>query len=141
MAGSLLISADELRSLGIEPVQWAANAAATDWIGRHCDAYHPGSRDECSHCQVMIALYGAMPAPELVIAAERGERRSRSAKARIPDEIRWAVWERDDFTCQHCGARRNLSVDHRLAESKGGTLDMDNLQTLCRPCNSRKGTK
>ena len=62
-------------------------------------------------------------------------------KAVISDRIRWDVWERDDFTCQSCGVRRDLSVDHILAESKGGALDPDNLQTLCRPCNSRKGAR
>lgn len=61
------------------------------------------------------------------------------AKQVIPPSIRWGVWERDDFTCRHCGTRRDLSIDHILAESKGGTLSPENLQTLCRPCNSRKG--
>ena len=25
-------------------------------------------------------------------------------RPRIPSELRWQVWERDDFTCQSCGA-------------------------------------
>lgn len=62
-------------------------------------------------------------------------------KESIPPELRWEVWERDNFTCLECGLRRNLSVDHILAESKGGTLDLSNLRTLCRPCNSRKGAR
>lgn len=62
-------------------------------------------------------------------------------KQPIPPELRWAVWERDNFTCQRCGSRRHLAVDHKHPESKGGTLDMDNLQTLCVPCNTKKGTK
>lgn len=61
------------------------------------------------------------------------------AKAIIPPDIRWEVWERDNFTCRHCGVRRHLSVDHIIAESKGGPMTLDNLQTLCRSCNSRKG--
>jgi len=61
-------------------------------------------------------------------------------KKPIPPEIRWQVWERDNFICQGCGARRYLSVDHIIPESKGGTLALDNLQTLCKPCNSRKGS-
>ena len=67
--------------------------------------------------------------------------RVRHRKARIPDSVRWAVWERDNFTCQHCGVRRYLSIDHVVPESKGGTLTMDNLQTLCVGCNSRKGAR
>jgi len=64
-----------------------------------------------------------------------------NVKQAIPSNIRWEVWERDNFTCQHCGARAYLSVDHIHPESKGGDLTMDNLQTLCRSCNSRKGAK
>ena len=62
-------------------------------------------------------------------------------KEPIPPEIRWAVWERDDFTCKECGSRKHLSVDHILAESKGGKMTLDNLQTLCKPCNSSKGAR
>jgi len=60
-------------------------------------------------------------------------------KQPIPPDLRWEVWERDNFTCRHCGVRRHLSVDHIIAESKGGPMTLDNLQTLCRSCNSRKG--
>lgn len=49
--------------------------------------------------------------------------------------------KRDDFRCKHCGTRDNLSVDHIHPESLGGTLDLDNLQTLCMPCNARKGVR
>ena len=62
-------------------------------------------------------------------------------KAVLPSEVRWEVWERDNFTCQRCGTRRDLTLDHVLAESKGGTHDADNLQTLCKSCNSRKGPR
>jgi 5-methylcytosine-specific restriction endonuclease McrA len=62
-------------------------------------------------------------------------------KEPIPADIRWAVWERDNYTCQHCGSRRNLTVDHVFPESKGGKMTMDNAQTLCKPCNSRKGAR
>lgn len=51
------------------------------------------------------------------------------------------VFARDDYRCVHCGTRENLSVDHIHPVSKGGTNNMDNLQTLCRSCNSRKGAK
>lgn len=63
------------------------------------------------------------------------------SKKKIGHELRRKVFERDAYRCIHCGDHHDLSVDHIHPESKGGTLDMDNLQTLCRPCNSRKGTK
>lgn len=60
-------------------------------------------------------------------------------KKKIPDALRWQVWERDNFTCRQCGTRRFLSVDHIKPERSGGTLELENLQTLCRRCNSIKG--
>jgi hypothetical protein len=59
----------------------------------------------------------------------------------ISSEIRWEIWERDNFTCQHCGIRRDLSVDHIIPKSQGGGLERSNLQTLCRRCNSKKGAR
>lgn len=65
----------------------------------------------------------------------------KTKKTVIPTELRWEVWRRDNFTCKHCGSRHDLTVDHIIAESKGGPTTIENLQTLCRPCNSRKGAK
>ncbi len=62
-------------------------------------------------------------------------------KVKIPGKLKWIVWERDDFTCKACGIRRNLSVDHIVPESKGGLTELNNLQTLCKSCNSKKGIK
>jgi hypothetical protein len=65
----------------------------------------------------------------------------RIGKLPIPQEIRWTVLERDNFTCKHCNSRRFLAIDHIKPESKGGEATLDNLQTLCKKCNSSKGTK
>ncbi len=62
-------------------------------------------------------------------------------KDTIPYALKWAVWERDDFRCQQCGTRKELSVDHIKPELHGGKLEMSNLQTLCRKCNSSKGSR
>ena len=62
-------------------------------------------------------------------------------KTPIPHSLKWAVWKRDDFTCKTCGNRDDLSIDHKTAESVGGELTLDNLQTLCRSCNSKKGIR
>lgn len=83
-----------------------------------------------------------MPAPTLLpIVKVKGSKSPRYMKVKIPTELRWAVWERDNFTCRHCGSRRSLAVDHIYPESRGGATTLDNLQTLCKRCNSRKGAK
>lgn len=62
-------------------------------------------------------------------------------KKTIPPKLRWEIWERDNFTCEMCGKRRYLSIDHIIPESKGGELIKSNLRTLCINCNSKKGKK
>ncbi len=52
---------------------------------------------------------------------------------------RRAVFARDDWTCQYCGARSNLTVDHVVPRSKGGPSTWDNIVASCAPCNRRKG--
>lgn len=59
----------------------------------------------------------------------------------IPRWLRKSIMERDMYRCQKCGDHRDLSIDHIIPESRGGTLDPQNLQTLCRSCNSSKGVR
>ena len=42
--------------------------------------------------------------------------------------------------CLHHFPFRNLTVDHIVPRSRGGTDHLDNLQLLCNACNSAKGT-
>jgi len=71
------------------------------------------------------------------------KRRPGSPRSRppIPKAVRAAVLDRDGHQCQHCGATEKLSMDHIYPWSLGGPDTIDNLQTLCRPCNSRKGAR
>jgi hypothetical protein len=62
-------------------------------------------------------------------------------KIPIPPELRMKVFRRDGFKCVKCGGIEFLTADHIQPESKGGTQDLDNLQTLCKPCNCKKGAK
>ncbi|MFE5542785.1 HNH endonuclease [Streptomyces sp. NPDC056534] len=45
---------------------------------------------------------------------------------------------RDRFTCQRCGSRRDLEVDHIVPVARGGSWEPDNLWVLCKPCHRRK---
>lgn len=51
------------------------------------------------------------------------------------------ILERDNYSCQHCGAKSHLSIDHILPVSRGGTSEDENLQVLCMSCNTSKGNK
>ena len=42
-----------------------------------------------------------------------------------------------DPLCEHCGAVAT-EVDHITPLKRGGDNSMDNLQSLCKPCHSRK---
>lgn len=62
-------------------------------------------------------------------------------KTAIPANLRTQVFERDMYRCMQCGTHKNLTCDHIHPESKGGATTLDNLQTLCKSCNSKKGVK
>ena len=63
------------------------------------------------------------------------------ARRHIPDSLRLQVYDRDGWRCLHCQSAENLSLDHIHPYSLGGDDTLENLQTLCRSCNSRKGVK
>jgi 5-methylcytosine-specific restriction endonuclease McrA len=54
---------------------------------------------------------------------------------------RRAVFARDGWTCQYCGSRSNLTVDHVIPRSKGGSSNWENIVASCAPCNRRKGDR
>ena len=80
----------------------------------------------------------AMPVP-LVI---RLVKYVRLPHRRVPP-TRTAIMLRDAYTCQYCGdtpGRAQLTVDHVVPRSRGGTHDWENLVTACKRCNQRKGS-
>ncbi|MFJ5882662.1 HNH endonuclease [Kitasatospora cineracea] len=68
------------------------------------------------------------------------DRRSARNSSRPGDWSRRRVQclARDQFRCRQCGAREELEVDHLMPVSRGGSWELSNLQTLCRPCHRRK---
>ena len=54
------------------------------------------------------------------------------------------LFGRQEGLCAGCRVMfpyRNFTIDHKVAQSRGGTDHLDNLQLLCGACNSKKGTR
>lgn len=51
------------------------------------------------------------------------------------------VFIRDGYSCQYCGSKQELTIDHVVPRSRGGKSNFENCVTACRPCNNSKGNK
>ncbi len=51
------------------------------------------------------------------------------------------IFERDNYTCQLCGTKENLTLDHKTPLAKGGEHIDSNLWVLCVRCNTSKGKR
>jgi 5-methylcytosine-specific restriction endonuclease McrA len=59
-----------------------------------------------------------------------------------PAFTRFNVFLRDKWTCQYCGGRHKtheLTFDHVIPKSRGGTTRWENILTACQECNLLKG--
>ena len=49
------------------------------------------------------------------------------------------VFIRDNQTCQYCGNKGRLSIDHVIPSSRGGKTNFKNCVACCVKCNTKKG--
>ena len=54
---------------------------------------------------------------------------------------RFNLFLRDEFRCQYCGSKGDLTFDHVLPRCRGGITSWQNVVAACSPCNLRKGSK
>ena len=54
---------------------------------------------------------------------------------------RFNLFLRDEFCCQYCGAKGDLTFDHVIPRASGGVTSWQNVVAACSPCNLRKGSK
>lgn len=73
--------------------------------------------------------------------SRKKERERAAYRAKIQPHVRKKVLERDKYRCLRCGTHVDLTLDHIIPTSIGGSNDFENLQTLCNRCNSSKGVK
>jgi 5-methylcytosine-specific restriction endonuclease McrA len=51
------------------------------------------------------------------------------------------IYKRDNNTCQYCGARSKLTIDHIVPRSRGGDDSWENLVVACSSCNTKKAIR
>lgn len=54
---------------------------------------------------------------------------------------RFNLFLRDQFTCQYCGAKGEMTFDHVIPRARGGRTTWENVVAACGPCNLSKGSK
>ena len=54
---------------------------------------------------------------------------------------RFNLFLRDEFCCQYCGAKGDLTFDHVVPRAAGGVTSWQNVVAACSPCNLKKGSK
>src|ERR1017187_7212079 len=65
----------------------------------------------------------------------------RAPEDMVPTALRRQIMMRDRFACHYCGAKKRLSVDHKIPVSQGGSTEAENLVIACKSCNSKKGSR
>lgn len=132
-----------------EAMRWKAEAGRVKYCSAACYRDQAATFATCEHCdvdfrvtprrarlgQVRYCSHQCWQAgrPPRVTPVNNLIRKSAEYKA-----WREAVFERDDYTCQHCGTRGcYLEADHIKAFARHPELrfDVDNGRTLCQPCH------
>lgn len=69
----------------------------------------------------------------------KGPETKQKSRRYIDDDVKLAVWRRDNARCVKCGSNKDLEFDHIIPVSMGGSSTERNLQLLCERCNREKG--
>jgi hypothetical protein len=91
---------------------------------------------------------GANARPAVKDEAQEKRRASDRERKRLTRHLRLSdhewyplvtqITQRDGGRCQYCGCDGQLTADHVVPMSRGGTHDPSNLVACCLPCNSKK---
>jgi 5-methylcytosine-specific restriction endonuclease McrA len=54
---------------------------------------------------------------------------------------RFNLFLRDEFCCQYCGSKGELTFDHVVPRARGGVTSWENVVAACARCNLRKGSR
>lgn len=62
-------------------------------------------------------------------------------RTRALNPNRARIYKRDGHQCVYCGSTKELTLDHVLPKSRGGSNDWTNLVTSCIKCNRKKADR
>ena len=115
-------------------LQERKNAAVAAWRARNPEKQPEYTRDWNRRNPIKRREY-----------RRNGDRVRRARKNRAIGKYTESEWldlcRKYDYRCLCCREQKPLTQDHIVPLSKGGQNCIDNIQPLCKSCNSKKGTK
>jgi 5-methylcytosine-specific restriction endonuclease McrA len=124
---------EDLRTLTDAEIQRSYGMTRAD-LQKDVSSYQQGCADAEEYARLDRAAEDMDPDFDHALITPDGYR-----KQSIPAKVRWAVFRKDAYRCVICGSDEDLTADHIHAEARGGKATFENLQTLCRRCNAKKG--
>lgn len=136
----------EVKNCDLEDLVRPANKHALDLLSDSNDQmlkrFFRIQKQSMMHLNDFVGLYAHF-LERLVLArdAEQSPSDMRKAFQAEREDIYQKLVMRDGASCRICAADEELTVDHDVPISKGGTNDLENLLIVCKTCNSRKGNR
>lgn len=104
------------------------------------DWYHALSDEKKAEMRKRQRDWESRNIPIVKAQAARKRTRGKNLKGIITKEIAIKLFEKYNY-CLRCGTKENLTIDHIVAITNGGSDEWSNLQILCFSCNSSKGNR
>lgn len=102
----------------------------------------PGAGDDLAELLVQAGLWATCDDGWIFVESDLFEWGPMDGRrSYIPKWLRRRIHARDGGRCLRCGRTDDLTLDHIWPWSLGGRDTEDNLRTLCRSCNSKKGAR
>lgn len=113
---------------------------ARDYHQKNKTARNQNSKEHLQKLKTDPVRYQAYLERKYVCAGNRRARKAGNSGSHTVKEWQ-ALCEAAGHRCLCCGSARKLTRDHVIPIDSGGSDNIENIQPLCKSCNSSKGTK